>query len=209
MRFASASGAYGLSRRHPDRTSSPTERGSESRGLPCIFPRRHAYSQYDSRALEPEPIELELWQCIRWHQQHAGRDIHQHRTFKCKYFERQYVRPGSASGVSGGLIIAPGIAATLNVAFAPASPGSVTGSVTVTSNATNSTVVIPLSGSGVLPVPHSASLSWTGSTSAVVGYYAYRGPTSGGPYLRLNASADASTNYTTPLYWRGRLTTTS
>jgi hypothetical protein len=105
--------------------------------------------------------------------------------------------PGfSASGVSGGLIITPGMAATLNVAFAPASPGSVTGSVTVTSNATNSTIVIPLSGSGVLPVSHSASLSWTGSTSAVVGYYAYRGPTSGGPYLRLNASADASTNYT-------------
>jgi centrosomal CEP192-like protein/immunoglobulin I-set domain protein len=105
--------------------------------------------------------------------------------------------PGfSASGVSGGLIITPGMAATLNVAFAPASSGSVTGGVTVTSNATNSTIVIPLSGSGVVPLPHSASLSWTGSTSVVVGYYAYRGTASGGPYLRLNASADASTNYT-------------
>jgi hypothetical protein len=105
--------------------------------------------------------------------------------------------PGfSASGVSSGQTLTPGQTVTLNVTFAPTSAGSATGSVTVSSNATNSPVSIGLSGSGVQPVQHSATLSWTASTSAVVGYYAYRGTTSGGPYAKLNSSASASTSYT-------------
>ena len=55
----------------------------------------------------------------------------------------------TASGVSNGQIITPAQVVTLNVTFAPAATGSVTGSVTVTSNASNSPVSISLSGTGV------------------------------------------------------------
>jgi len=55
----------------------------------------------------------------------------------------------NASGVSTGTGLTPGQTAALNVTFAPAATGSVTGSVTVTSNATNSPTTIALSGSGI------------------------------------------------------------
>jgi fibronectin type 3 domain-containing protein len=35
---------------------------------------------------------------------------------------------------------------------------------------------------------HSATLSWTGSTSVVAGYNVYRGTTTGGPYTLVNPS---------------------
>ncbi|HEY6944877.1 MAG TPA: immunoglobulin domain-containing protein [Candidatus Acidoferrum sp.] len=57
----------------------------------------------------------------------------------------------SASGVSAGTTMAPNQSATLSIAFAPAAAGSVTGSVSVASNATNSPATIALSGSGVTP----------------------------------------------------------
>jgi hypothetical protein len=58
--------------------------------------------------------------------------------------------PGfNVSGVPSGLILAAGKIATLNLTFAPTASGSVTGSVIVTSNATNSPAPISLSGSGV------------------------------------------------------------
>src|SRR3989449_3273276 len=55
----------------------------------------------------------------------------------------------SASGVSAGTILTPNQTATLNVAFAPTAAGSVTGSVSVASNATNSPATIGLSGTAV------------------------------------------------------------
>ena len=57
----------------------------------------------------------------------------------------------SASGVSVGTILTPGKTATLNVTFIPAAIGSVTGSVTITSNATNSPISVPLNGVGIAP----------------------------------------------------------
>jgi ASPM-SPD-2-Hydin domain-containing protein/HYDIN/CFA65/VesB family protein/immunoglobulin I-set domain protein len=57
----------------------------------------------------------------------------------------------TASGVSAGLILSPGQTLTVSVAFAPSSAGSWPGTVTVTSNASNSPVTISLSGSGVTP----------------------------------------------------------
>ena len=105
--------------------------------------------------------------------------------------------PGfSASGVSSGLILAGGQTATLNVTFAPSSTGSATGSVSVSSNATNSPLSIGLTGSGVQPVQHSVNLTWNASTSTVMGYYAYRGTVSGGPYTKLNTAANGSTTFT-------------
>ena len=105
--------------------------------------------------------------------------------------------PFSTSGLSAGLILAPGQNATLNVVFAPVTAGSLTDSVTVTSNATNSPATISLSGTGVgQPVSHSVALNWAASTSAVAGYNVYRSAVSGGPYTKLNSTLVTTTQYT-------------
>jgi len=99
----------------------------------------------------------------------------------------------SASGISNGQIISPGQVVTLNVTFAPAATGSAIGNVTIVSNASNSPVAVSLSGNGALA--HSASVSWTASTSTVIGYNVYRGTVSGGPYVLVNSSLVAGTSY--------------
>jgi fibronectin type 3 domain-containing protein len=73
----------------------------------------------------------------------------------------------------------------------------VNGSVTVTSNATNSPATVALSGTGVQSgAQHSVALSWTASTSTgVIGYYVYRGASSDS-LARLNSSPTAATQYT-------------
>jgi fibronectin type 3 domain-containing protein len=45
------------------------------------------------------------------------------------------------------------------------------------------------------PPTHSVTLTWMASTSLVIGYNAYRGTQSGGPYTRLNPSLIATTTY--------------
>lgn len=102
----------------------------------------------------------------------------------------------TAGGVSTGQILTPGQTATLNVTFTPASTGSLPGTASVASNATNSPSAIALSGTGVQPVSHSATLTWTASTSAVSGYNVYRSTISGGPYTKLNSSLITTTSYT-------------
>jgi fibronectin type 3 domain-containing protein len=102
----------------------------------------------------------------------------------------------SASGISGGLILSPGQNATLNVTFSPSAAGSLTGSVTVASNASNSPLVISLSGAGVVSVAHSVSLAWTADSSPLISYNAYRSTISGGPYTKLNSSNLSSALYT-------------
>jgi Cep192 domain 4/Immunoglobulin domain len=105
--------------------------------------------------------------------------------------------PGfNASGVPAGLILTPSSTATLKVTFSPAATGSVTGSVTISSDATNPKATITLSGSGTQSVAHSVTLSWTSSTSTVIGYNVYRSTSSAGPYAKLNASVDGSTTFT-------------
>jgi hypothetical protein len=101
----------------------------------------------------------------------------------------------SASGVQTGQIVKPGQGATLNVTFTPATAGLLPGSVTVSSNATNSPATITMSGTGVQAVSHSVTLTWTASTSTVSGYNVYRSSVSGGPYTKLNSSLIASTTY--------------
>jgi hypothetical protein len=102
----------------------------------------------------------------------------------------------NASGVSSGLILTPGQTATLTATFAPAAAGGVTGSVSVASNATNSPDSIALSGTGVAAVNHSVSLTWTPSTSTVIGYNTYTSAISGGPYTKLTGTPVAATSYT-------------
>ena len=101
----------------------------------------------------------------------------------------------SASGLSAGTTLTPNQSGTLNVVFAPTEAGSVSGGVSVTSNATNSPALISLSGAGVQSSSDSVALSWIASTSAgVVGYNVYRG-TSPGSYSRI-ASSVSGTTYT-------------
>ena len=102
----------------------------------------------------------------------------------------------STSGVSAGLILAPGQSATLDATFAPLAAGSVTGSVTVASNATNSPATISLSGDGTQTVSHSVTLTWTPSTSTVAGYNVYGSGVSGGPYSKLDSSIVTTDSYT-------------
>ncbi len=101
----------------------------------------------------------------------------------------------TAGGVQSGQIVAPGQTATLNVTFAPAGTGLIPGSVTVTSNATNSPASVTLSGTGVQPTSHSVTLTWTASTSTVSGYNVYRSTVSGGPYTKLTSTPVAATTY--------------
>ena len=43
---------------------------------------------------------------------------------------------------------------------------------------------------------HSVLLSWNASTSSVMGYYIYRGPSANGPFTRLNSDVEPATLYT-------------
>src|SRR5271154_825002 len=101
----------------------------------------------------------------------------------------------STNGLSAGTTLTPNQSVTLNVAFAPTGVGSESGSVSVTSNATNSPASISLSGTGVQSTSYSVTLSWIASTSSgVVGYDVYRG-TSPGSNSKI-ASSVSGTKYT-------------
>jgi hypothetical protein len=106
------------------------------------------------------------------------------------------VGPGfNAEGGLSGIILSPGQTATLSATFAPATAGSVTGGVTIASNALNSPVTIALSGTGVAPTTYSVALGWAPSTSSVAGYNVYSSRISGGPYNKLSASPIVSNTY--------------
>jgi hypothetical protein len=94
----------------------------------------------------------------------------------------------NAAGSAAGLILSPGQNTAINVTFTPSTSGAASGSVIVSSNATNSPVTIGLLGTGVTPLVHSVSLSWTDSSTGVTGYNIYVGSLSGGPYTRLASS---------------------
>jgi hypothetical protein len=105
--------------------------------------------------------------------------------------------PGfSTSGISSGQILGPGQTAKLNVTFSPSSTGNVAGSITVASNSSNSPRTVSVSGSGVQPQSHRALLTWSPSTSSVVGYQVYASSVSGGPYTRVTNAAVNTASYT-------------
>ena len=82
----------------------------------------------------------------------------------------------NVGGVSAGTTLSPGQTASLNASFDPTAAGSVTGSISVASNATNSPAAISLSGAGV---QQSASFSaWVMSSLARVGRFDAPGSTS-------------------------------
>jgi fibronectin type 3 domain-containing protein len=82
------------------------------------------------------------------------------------------------------------------VKFAPTASGAVIGNLTLTSNASNSPMVIALNGTGAT-VAHSVALNWVASASTgVTGYNVYRGTQTGGPYSKVTATPVATTSYT-------------
>lgn len=99
---------------------------------------------------------------------------------------------GTTFSTSAGshIILTPNQSLTVSVNFAPASPGNVTGSLVVSSNARNSMLQISLAGTGMTGTAHSVVISWNPSTSDVIGYFVYRSSVSGGPYTKLSSSVD-------------------
>ena len=99
------------------------------------------------------------------------------------------------SGISLPATIGAGSSASFTVTFTPQASGAASGSLSFTSNATNSPTVQSVTGTGTAPPQHSVSLTWNSSANAV-GYNIYRGSVSGGPYSIINTSLDASTALT-------------
>jgi hypothetical protein len=101
------------------------------------------------------------------------------------------------SGITFPVTVAAGQSAKFTVTFTPQIAGSSPGSVSFLSNASDSSLMQTFSCNGQQTTQHSVALSWTASTSSVVGYNVYRGTPTGGPYsAKLTAAPVASTNYT-------------
>jgi hypothetical protein len=81
----------------------------------------------------------------------------------------------------------------LTVNFAPTTSSSATGTLTITSNASNKTLSVPLSGTGA---QHSVTLSWSDTGTGISGYNIYRSTVSGGPYSKVNSAVVVPTTYT-------------
>jgi hypothetical protein len=91
------------------------------------------------------------------------------------------------SGLSNGsYVVTPG---QLNYTFSPSTASVSINSASV-AGVNFSATVVPT------PIPHTVSLSWTGSTSTnVTGYNVYRADVAGGAYTKMNASPMATTAY--------------
>lgn len=102
----------------------------------------------------------------------------------------------SVSGVTFPMSVAAGQSAQYTVTFTPPAAGTLPGSISFVSNATDSSPKQSFSGVGTqTTTQHSVSLTWNPSTSTVSGYNLYRGTQSGGPYSRLNSSMLLGTSY--------------
>jgi fibronectin type 3 domain-containing protein len=100
-------------------------------------------------------------------------------------------------GQLSALTLEPGQSDSVVVVFEPIAKGSVSGTISIATISTTTSVA--LSGSGIAASTsssHTVDLSWGPSTSAgVAGYYVERGTTSGGPYQILNSSLETGTSY--------------
>jgi len=94
-----------------------------------------------------------------------------------------------------GVVLSPGQTISATVSFTAQVAGNMPGNIVIDSDAANSPATISLSGFGTEP-PHSVILSWDPSASPVFGYYVYRTVNPFGPYVRLNPSPIASTQFT-------------
>ena len=101
----------------------------------------------------------------------------------------------SRSPVTTPFTMAPGGTTILTAIFAPTVTGVASGSIRVTSNATNPNLSIPVRGAGVPSIQHQVTLSWTASTSQVAGYNVYRSTNSNGPFSAINGGLATTTSY--------------
>jgi hypothetical protein len=106
----------------------------------------------------------------------------------------------SAAGLSLPVTLNPSQSAALDLQFDPTAAGAMSGSVTISTNASNgSAVTISVSGSGVAgSSSYAVDLSWdapANSPDAVAGYHIYR-ESGSGSYQLLNTLANPSTSYT-------------
>ena len=103
----------------------------------------------------------------------------------------------SVSGITFPVTVNAGKSLNYSVNFDPQTSGSIPGSISFVSNASNSPSNQTLSGSGGSgnQSGHSVSLNWDPSSSTVSGYNIYRSSQSGGPYAKLNPALLSSTNY--------------
>lgn len=99
----------------------------------------------------------------------------------------------SIAGASFPLTINAGQSASFNVVFAPTASGTANATLTFNSNASNTQTTESLTGTGIVP-QYTVSLSWTASSSSVVGYNVYRG-TAAGSYSKINTALDSGTTY--------------
>jgi hypothetical protein len=97
-------------------------------------------------------------------------------------------------GMSFPLTIPAGQQLSFNVAFTPQNSGTDVGSLSFTSNASNSQATESLSGIGTITT-YNVSLYWN-SSAGVSGYNVYRSASANGSYAKINSSLDGTTAYT-------------
>lgn len=97
-------------------------------------------------------------------------------------------------GASFPLTIDAGRSESLHVAFSPKSSGTISGTLTFASDASNSRTLESLAGIGSV-TPYSVSLFWNASSSEIVGYNVYRSTSESGPYGKINGKLDPNTAY--------------
>src|ERR1017187_2060650 len=100
------------------------------------------------------------------------------------------------SGATFPVTVSAGKSVSLAVKFVPQSSGAASGKLSFVSNASNSTTVEALTGTGVTASQHHVNLSWAASSSSVAGYNIYRGTRTGGPYSKIDTSLDSGTSLT-------------
>jgi hypothetical protein len=101
------------------------------------------------------------------------------------------------SGATFPLTLNPMLAVVLNIQFDPASAGPASGQLIITSNSgKNSTVNLPLTGTGVA-LSHQVTLTWAAgdTTDPLAGYNVYRATGSSTNFALLNAALDTDTTY--------------
>jgi hypothetical protein len=97
-------------------------------------------------------------------------------------------------GASFPFTIPAGQSVSFNVAFTPSNSGTVSGSLSFTSNASNSQTNESLTGIGTAPV-YNVDLYWNAS-SDVVGYNVYRSTSASSGFAKINSAVDPNTAYT-------------
>jgi Abnormal spindle-like microcephaly-assoc'd, ASPM-SPD-2-Hydin len=97
-------------------------------------------------------------------------------------------------GASLPFTIPSGKTTSFNVAFTPKTSGSASGSLTFTSNASNSQALESLTGAGEVTL-HKVELLWNASPN-VAGYNVYRSGAANGTFTKINPTMDANTAYT-------------